>query len=333
MGKEHADAVFEGGGVKGIGLVGALSVAEEYYDWEYVAGTSAGSIVAALIAAGYTAKEIEGIVRGLDYKKFKDEGFLDNIPFIGKILSLGFEKGIYEGDYLENWIKNLLKKKGKDKFGKFRINNVKDERYRYKLRIIVSDISSKRLLVLPQDIKYFGIEPDNLSVSEAVRMSISIPFFFEPTKQYFYNGEGKIENKYNYIVDGGILSNFPVWLFDTDGVPKRPTIGFRFVDKSENKEIKNDIKNSFDMIGALFTTMMEAHDSYYISEHDTVRSISINTGGVKSTDFNLSKEGANFLFENGKTAARNFFEKWNFENYKNKYRKNLQPLSGMVNVP
>lgn len=55
-----ADAVFEGGGVKGIGLVGAIAVAEEYgYRFVNVAGSSAGAIVAALLAAGYSAAEIK----------------------------------------------------------------------------------------------------------------------------------------------------------------------------------------------------------------------------------------------------------------------------------
>ena len=53
-----ADAVFEGGGVKGIGLVGAVAVAEEKgYQWVNVVGTSAGAIVAALVAADYSAVE------------------------------------------------------------------------------------------------------------------------------------------------------------------------------------------------------------------------------------------------------------------------------------
>lgn len=68
-----ADAVFEGGGVKGIGLVGALSVAEEKgYRWQNVAGTSAGAIVAGLVAAGYSAAELQEIMAELDYRKFKD---------------------------------------------------------------------------------------------------------------------------------------------------------------------------------------------------------------------------------------------------------------------
>ena len=53
-----ADAVFEGGGVKGIALVGAVAVAEEKgYRWANLAGTSAGAIVASLLAAGYTGAE------------------------------------------------------------------------------------------------------------------------------------------------------------------------------------------------------------------------------------------------------------------------------------
>jgi NTE family protein len=71
----RCDAVFEGGGVKGIGLVGAIAATEEKrYQFVNVAGTSAGAIIAALIAAGYGAKELREIMRSLDYSKFKDKG-------------------------------------------------------------------------------------------------------------------------------------------------------------------------------------------------------------------------------------------------------------------
>ena len=52
----QADLVLEGGGVRGIGHVGALSVMEEQgYSWQHIAGTSAGAYVAALLAAGHSA--------------------------------------------------------------------------------------------------------------------------------------------------------------------------------------------------------------------------------------------------------------------------------------
>jgi NTE family protein len=86
----RCDAVFEGGGVKGIGLVGAVAATEELnYEFCNVAGTSAGAIVAALVAAGYRASELRHIMQGLDYAEFKDKGLLDHIPVFGKVFSLG----------------------------------------------------------------------------------------------------------------------------------------------------------------------------------------------------------------------------------------------------
>lgn len=91
-----ADAVFEGGVVKGVGLVGAVAVAEERgYQWMNVAGTSAGAIVASLLATGYTANELKEIIQELDYKKFKDASSLDKVPIVGPLTSLILEKGIY----------------------------------------------------------------------------------------------------------------------------------------------------------------------------------------------------------------------------------------------
>ena len=63
MAEQPVDIVFEGGGVKGIGLAGDY---RELYDTEYrprcVAGTSAGAITASLVVAGYTGEELEQLV-------------------------------------------------------------------------------------------------------------------------------------------------------------------------------------------------------------------------------------------------------------------------------
>ncbi len=115
--KLKADAVFEGGGVKGIGLVGAVAVAEERgYQWVNVAGTSAGAIVAGLLAAGYSAAQMKEIMGELDYNKFKDTSLLDRGPFLGPVASLTFEKGIYEGTFFENWMRELLREKEVETF-------------------------------------------------------------------------------------------------------------------------------------------------------------------------------------------------------------------------
>jgi NTE family protein len=310
------DGVFEGGGVKGIALVGAIAETEARgYQFENVAGTSAGAIVASLIAAGYTAAELKEIIGALDYEKFKDKSMLDRIPLIGPAISLGLEKGIYEGNYFEDWIRDLLVEKGVSTFGDLVIEEYKDDpRFRYRLQVVASDISRGRMLVLPHDIKDYGFDPDKFEVARAIRMSMSIPFFFEPVVL-----EDSSANSY-YIVDGGILSNFPVEVLD-DGSsqPAWPTLGYKLVDPQESRP--HSIHGPLSLFGALFATMMEAHDARYIQEKDFARTIPIPTGDVRTTDFDISQEQVQWLYESGLKAAKDFFDGWDFDSYKKKYRQ------------
>ncbi len=310
------DAVFEGGGVKGSALVGAVAATEEAgYQFENVAGTSAGAIVAALVAAGYTAAELKKIIDELDYLQFQDPTVLSKIPvpFVGNALSLLFLKGIYAGDFFEHWLGGLLAQKGITTFRDFIIDDYKDDpKYRYKLQVIASDITNGALLVLPGDAKEFGIEPDDMSVAKAVRMSMSIPYFYKPA--VMRDGRGK-----SYIVDGGVLSNFPVWLLDDDtDLPAWPTIGYKLVDPNEHKP--NRIYGPITLFGALFSTMMEAHDARYIKDADFVRTIPIPTLGVQTTDFSIQKETKEALYQAGLAGGRDFFAKWNFTEYVKTYR-------------
>ncbi len=312
MAELKADAVFEGGGVKGIGLVGALAVTEERgYRFENLAGTSAGAIVAALVAAGYTAAELKTVIEDLDYRAFKDEGPLDHVPLLGKALSLGFEKGIYEGDYFENWMRERLAAKGVRTFADLRSGH-DDPRYRYRLQVIATDISRGRLLVLPGDIDEYGLDPDSLDVALAVRMSMSIPFFFEPVQLKDRQGTQC------YIVDGGVLSNYPVWLFDSEGEPDWPTFGYKLVGKGEGRP--HPVRGPITLFAALFSTMMDAHDARYIEDADFARTITVETGRIRATDFDLGPEQAQTLYESGRAAAEDFFAHWDFEAYKARFR-------------
>src|SRR3712207_5470111 len=106
------DAVFEGGGVKGIGLVGAVACLEDKgCIIENVAGTSAGAMIASLVAVGYTSKQLREIIINIDYNKFLDEKFLYDFKpteFISKGVSLIKNKGIYSGDAIEKFMRMLL---------------------------------------------------------------------------------------------------------------------------------------------------------------------------------------------------------------------------------
>ena len=114
----EVDLVFEGGGVKGIGLVGALATLEEQGYVPYrVAGTSAGAIVAALLAAEYEAAELRALVLSLDYEQFQDRAWEDKVPLIERSLSLLLDLGLYEGERLHAFMRELLATKGVRTFG------------------------------------------------------------------------------------------------------------------------------------------------------------------------------------------------------------------------
>lgn len=303
-----ADAVIEGGGVKGIGLVGAIYEAESRgYEWKRLAGTSVGSIIAALLAAGYSAKELKKELIELDFTRFDEKKGIGKIPIIGSFINLYHNFGIYSSDYIEEWMRLKLEAKGVKTFGD--LGKI--------LYIIASDISNGEMLVLPEDIKRYGIDPSTFDVAKAVRMSCCVPYYFMPVKIITKKNK---KTQTNYIVDGGLLSNFPVWIFDEEHYPRWPTFGFRLVSKDEIEPHK--IESPISMSTAIINTMLDAHDKKYIEEQDYVRTILVPNLGVKTTDFTITEERKEDLFYSGVNAGKKFFKDWDFTHYAFKYRRN-----------
>jgi NTE family protein len=289
------DGVFSGGGIKGFALVGAYQEIEKRgFQFERVAGTSAGSIVAALIAAGYRGNEINQLLAELNLKKFLDTRKMV-IPFpVAKWLFFYWKMGIYKGNELEKWVEEKLAAKGLRTFSDLPPQT---------LRVIASDLSNGQLVVLPDDLVKYGISPGSFSIAKAIRMSCSIPYFFEPVKLKSMEGT-------NIIVDGGVLSNFPMWLFDRENVQKlRPVIGIK-LSANEYEHEKHQIKNAFQLFGALFETMKDAHDSRYISRKHAKNIIFIPTEGVLATEFHLTDMKKQALLDLGKESAEKFFKSW-----------------------
>ncbi|ANE48090.1 patatin [Paenibacillus swuensis] len=309
------NAVFQGGGVKGIALVGAIAAMEERkVGFHQMAGTSSGSIVAALLAAGYTAEEMKKLILETPFSQFVQKDFLFRLGYAGPALRLLIKKGLYSGEQLERWVHRKLMDKG--------IRTFNDLQPR-QLRIIASDITQGRLLVLPDDIIQYDINPDRFEISKAVRMSCSIPYFFEPVLIRKNVRDKKpldaFHKQFYYIVDGGLLSNFPLWLFDQSGAVRRgiPTLGFQLVGKNQNHP--NRIVGPITMLQALFDTMLSAHDERYIEKHNDYRTIKIPSDAVGLTEFSVSTERSMELFESGLSAGRRFLDHWSMDEYLKKY--------------
>jgi NTE family protein len=321
--ERRVDAVFQGGGVKGIALVGAASVVEETgYSFYNLAGTSAGTTVAALLGAGYSAEELKQILMDLDFKQLMDPAtILSRIPLAGNYLGIVTDLGIYEGDYFLNLMRELLAAKGVKTFGDLVLPGETEPRYRFKVHVVASDISRGNMLILPDDAPVYGIAPERLEVALAVRMSISIPYFFKPVTLKNILGQSC------YIVDGGLLSNFPIEIFDTPppAMPAWPTFGLALVpdevDPQADVRVDYKIRGPLTLFWAMFNTALVAHDAYEMTLPDVAaRTIKIPHLGIPAIQFDLTQAQKEALYAAGQAAAQYFLVTWDFEQYKARFR-------------
>jgi NTE family protein len=136
-------------------------------------------------------------------------------------------------------------------------------------------------------------------------MSSSFPFFFDPVILYR-------DKRPHLIVDGGLISNFPVWLFDSTEPSRRWTLGFRLhAGIGPHEPPYRTCRRPFwqlPLARAMFQTVMEAWD-LKMSTSSKIRTISIPTGSVRTLQFKLSEEDRRELYESGYRAAAEFFEK------------------------
>ena len=318
----RADLVLEGGGVKGVALAGAvLGLAEAGYRFPRVAGTSAGAIVGSVLAAlerrGEPAARLGEIARTLDYRRFRDRGLpgslLGPFGFLTDGLSVLLEGGAYEGDYLVDWLSGVLGDLGVETFGDLRTDDPGDDgalHHRYGLVVMVSDLSRRRLAQLPWDYQEYGLDPDEQRVVDAVRASASIPYFFEPVELRGRRGTST-------LVDGGLLSNYPIGAFDRldEERPRWPTLGVRLdtlgIDQVRPpRPVKGPVRTGI----ALVETAIEACQAEHVLDPCNVaRSVYVDTAGVSAIDFDLDATQQEALLEAGHAAARDFLDSWDFE--------------------
>ena len=321
-----ADLVLEGGGVKGSALVGAVTAmaqAQDAYTFHRVAGTSAGAIVASLLAAGMTADAVKTVMDQLDFARFEDEaGFMAHVPAMGSAMGLLLHEGIYAGGFLHTWLLETLARAGIETWADLKDHDPDsalppDQRYR--LVVIVSDVSRGLMLRLPWDYQnLLGVDPDRQLVADAVRASASIPFFFRPWKM----PANKEVMGHDHIVctDGGMLSNFPMSLFDRhDGRPSRwPTLGVKLSGQQSirDSDWKPDNSN-VQLAKSLLSTMMGAHDRAYVSDpRSSSRTVFVDTTAYRATDFHLAPADKAKLFDTGLESGRKFLAGWDWESWK-----------------
>lgn len=331
MAYSFKNLVFEGGGVKGIAYVGALEVLAEKNILEgitRIGGTSAGAINAILLGLGFSPEETKSILWSLDFNKFMD----DSWGIVRDTDRLINSFGWYKGDYFRAWIGKLIKQKTGNSESTFSdIEAMKEKKDFKSLYFMGTNISTSFSEVFSAE------HTPRTCVADAVRISMSIPLFFAAQRSI----------RGDVYVDGGVLDNYPVKLFDrkkyltsnnyfepeyykninsslvdtdrtiSEYVYNKETLGFRldtqkeisvFRDHAEPPHCKID--NFFDYTWALINTVLEAQQSSHLHSDDWSRTVYIDTLGVQTTDFDLQDSKKKDLVISGRDGALNYFNTW-----------------------
>ncbi|MBI2586385.1 MAG: patatin-like phospholipase family protein [Rhodospirillales bacterium] len=194
MAYQFRNLVFEGGGVKGIAYVGAMEVLEQkgiLKDIKRVGGTSAGAINAVLVATGFSNVEQKSLLQKIDFRKFMDDSF----GVVRDTQRLINEFGWYKGDYFYRWIGDRLEEKLNNRQATFR--DLK-EQGGLDLYVYGTNLSTRFGEVFSEE------HTPHERIADAVRISMSIPLFFMAVRN----------PRRDVYVDGGVLNNYPVKLFD-----------------------------------------------------------------------------------------------------------------------
>jgi len=212
-GQHYRNLALEGGGVRGIAITGALEVLDSI-GWlkeiRQVAGTSAGSIQAMMLATGYRPEEIRKLVQEVDFRQFNDGGYF----FLGGGIRLKNKYGYYKGEALREWLGKAIDAKTGHADLRFR---QLDSLARFnpafrQLHVVVTDLSKQMHFTLS------GSTTPDMEIRDAVRASCAIPFYYEPV---VLNAGGKVVPSDSagpgarYLVDGGLVANYPYFVFDT----------------------------------------------------------------------------------------------------------------------
>jgi NTE family protein len=272
-------AVFEGGGVRGAAFAGAIAALEEGgITFKAVAGASAGAIVASLIAAGYDAKELRALLVNTDFTEFKDA--ISIIP-LWKSIRVWDKLGFHRGKRFERWIEETISLKLTGNLnGSPRFRDLPKQ-----LKVIATDIVHEDVEIFDRD------STPQMRVADAVRMSMSIPFFFCPVQ--FGSG---------LVVDGGVSSNFPAWAFEKERKgDSLPILGLRL--QPSNKP-RQEVNNLWQFTRAVLSTMMKTNLSLQINHLEGLRVILLPTLDIGTTEFDISKEKKEELYTEGYETTR-----------------------------
>jgi NTE family protein len=322
---QYKNLALEGGGVRGLAYAGALEVLEQkniLKNVERVAGSSVGAIAGLMISLGYNSREIDSILQILKIKEFND-----GKDILGKIKRVKKEYGVYRGEKLESWLGRLIfYKTGNTNTTFLQLHQLHEKNNEFKdFYCTGTNISRQQLEILSWE------KWPQMKLKTAVHISGCIPFYFRSVPIDSAGNEVSVKDtvsKYDLYVDGGMLCNYPVNMFDscTDGgnpltsehvIYNPQTLGLKLERAAQIKEFSEEktgiaryqIKNMKQYSDAVMNLMMEKLNRNTPDlSNEKGRTIYISYGEISGRLRNISSEEKKILHDNGVSAATEFFK-------------------------
>ena len=330
----YRNLVMEGGGIRGIAYGGALLELEQrgiLPGLQRVGGTSAGAIQAALLAVGYSAQEIIDVVNATPVQRLNDGRFI----FFGGTHRLITQYGWYRGDEFSTYLGELVARKTKQPnltLGELHaLAQQQPTRFR--------DLYTTGTNLTTQRTQVFSYETTpTMRVADAVRISMSIPLYFRAVlldaQNNVITGDPAPGQPVQVLVDGGLLANFPIDLFDKPrylpvGLPARPdahgntfnpeTLGLR-LDRAEQIPLDTattgrrqlapyDITDFNTYMAALYTVALENLNP--AQPADRRRTISIDFLNFSPKIKRVTDAQKKQLMDSGQRGVQAFFSRKN----------------------
>lgn len=358
--------VFQGGSVQGLAYIGALRelLSDSKYNFnlaevQRIGGVSAGAIFALLFGVGYSFAEVEQIFAEIDFSIFLDgehkDDFLKIKNKLGKappatsfqlffqqlmrspmryrklLYKLQHDSGLFAGEYFRNWVEEkIFNKTGVQHLTFAELASLKQNNTNFKhLYFIGTNIVTSRSEVFSCD------HTPDMIISDAVRISVSLPFLFMPHQFYEkQNGARILAREDHFYVDGGVVDNYPIWLFDNtkylnDAVShyqipltiNPETLGFRLIASARNlphfqavptvampDPIPGKKRGFLTFIVALIACYIDKQESDHWHRSDSIRTIYIDVTQSSMFDFDITEEIRQMLIDSGRKGVIDYYQ-------------------------
>lgn len=272
--------LFGGGAIRGAAYVGTLRALEELgINPKTLAGSSVGSVIAGLIAVGYTADELDEVFIKFNFEMFRDVQ-----------LSLGPKFALSKGELFLEWIRDLIEQKFYgDKYKKGTHKAVTFKDIEKDLIVITTDLSSFETK------EFSRYETPDYEIASAIRISCGMPGLMRP-----------IEYNNRILVDGDLQKSWPMWKLSKHLMPSNERVlEFRLEGDFEGNDM-----NTIEFVNSLYAFTTSMATTFIIDiygKKDMFDYIVINTGDINIVDFNMAEEKRRHLMELGYSQTMDYF--------------------------